>query len=72
LFHDEKAMEPSLAFLLSRMKYPDFPEPMGVFRDVEAPIYDEQVSRQVEAAIAKSGEGNFDALFNSGDTWVVE
>ncbi|HTI49345.1 MAG TPA: 2-oxoacid:ferredoxin oxidoreductase subunit beta [Planctomycetaceae bacterium] len=72
LFHDEKAVEPSLAFLLSRMKYPDFPEPMGVFRDVEAPIYDDQVSRQVEAAIAKFGEGNFDTLYSSGDTWVVE
>jgi len=55
-----------------RMSYPDFPEPMGVFRDVEKPIYDEQVSQQVELAIKKHGEGNFDALFNSGDTWTVE
>jgi 2-oxoglutarate/2-oxoacid ferredoxin oxidoreductase subunit beta len=72
LFHDEKATEPSLAFLLSRMKYPDFPEPMGVFRDVEAPIYDDQVSQQVELAIKKQGAGDFDALFNSGDTWSVD
>lgn len=72
LFHDEKAMEPSLAFLLSRMSYPDFPEPMGVFRDVEKPIYDDQVTQQVELAIQKQGAGNFDALFNSGDTWNVD
>src|SRR5580698_4168618 len=32
LIHDEKTPEPSLAFLLSRMRYPDFPEPLGVFR----------------------------------------
>ena len=33
LFHDEKAAEPSLAYLLSRMRYEDgFPEPIGVFR----------------------------------------
>ena len=29
LFHDEKAREPSLAFLLARMRYPEFPEPLG-------------------------------------------
>ncbi|MBI3461574.1 MAG: 2-oxoacid:ferredoxin oxidoreductase subunit beta, partial [Planctomycetes bacterium] len=31
LFHDEKAPEPSLAYLLSRMTHPQFPEPLGVF-----------------------------------------
>ena len=37
LFHDEKAAEPSLAYLLSRMRHEDgFPEPIGVFRAVEA------------------------------------
>jgi len=72
LFHDERAVEPSLAFLLSRMRHPEFPEPLGVFRDVAAPIYDQQVSEQVEAEVKKKGPGDFDALFNSGDTWVVE
>jgi 2-oxoglutarate ferredoxin oxidoreductase subunit beta len=72
LFHDEKATEPSLAFLLSRMKYPEFPEPMGIFRQVDAPIYDVEVARQVDAAVQKPGAGDFDALYNSGDTWVVE
>jgi len=72
LFHDEKAVEPSLAFLLSRMRHPEFPEPMGVFRDVQAPIYDQRVTEQIAAQIKKKGEGDFDALFNHGDTWVVE
>jgi 2-oxoglutarate ferredoxin oxidoreductase subunit beta len=72
LFHDEKAIEPSLAFLLSRMRHPEFPEPMGVFRDVAAPIYDKRVTEQIEAETKKKGEGDFDALFNSGDTWLVE
>jgi 2-oxoglutarate ferredoxin oxidoreductase subunit beta len=72
LFHDEKAAEPSLAFLLSRMRYPEFPEPMGIFRDVEAPIYDQRVTEQIAAETKKKGPGDFDALFNSGDTWIVE
>jgi 2-oxoglutarate ferredoxin oxidoreductase subunit beta len=72
VFHDEKAHNPSLAFMLSRMKHPQMPEPMGVFRAVDRPIYDLGVNAQVEASLAKLGEGDFDALFNSGDTWEVE
>ena len=72
LFHDDKMDAPSLAFLLSRMKHPEFPEPVGVFRDVSKPIYDQGVNAQVDAAIKKQGDGDLDALFNSGDTWVVE
>jgi len=72
IFHDEKHPEPSFAFMLARMRYPDFPEPMGVFRDVEKPIYDQQVNGQIAQAIAKDGEGDLDELFGSGDTWTVE
>lgn len=71
LFHDEKMREPTLAFLLARMRHPEFPEPMGVFRDVEAPIYDQQVDQQLKSIIQKQGPGDLEALFNSGDTWEV-
>jgi 2-oxoglutarate ferredoxin oxidoreductase subunit beta len=37
--------------------YPQFPEPIGVFRSVERPIYDEQINQQVEQAIAERGVG---------------
>ena len=72
LFHDEKADEPSLAFLLARMRHPEFPEPMGVFRDVERPVYDESLEQQIQDAVQSKGEGTLDELFNSGDTWTVE
>ncbi|HBH52538.1 MAG TPA: 2-oxoacid:ferredoxin oxidoreductase subunit beta [Planctomycetaceae bacterium] len=72
LFHDEKTADPSLAFLLSRFKHPSFPEPVGIFRQVDAPIYDLEVNKQMQSEIAKKGQGDFDKLFNSGDTWVVE
>lgn len=71
IFHDEKAAEPSLAFLLSRMRHPEFPEPLGIFRDVEAPTYDKGVNDQVAEALTKYGKGDLDKLFNSGDTWMV-
>jgi 2-oxoglutarate ferredoxin oxidoreductase subunit beta len=72
LFHDEKLTEPSLAYLLSRMRWEDgFPEPIGVFRAVNAPRYDTMINQQIEDAVAKKGKGDLEALFNSGDTWTV-
>jgi 2-oxoglutarate ferredoxin oxidoreductase subunit beta len=53
------------------MRYPQFPEPIGVFRSVERPIYDEQINLQVDQAIAERGAGNLNKLFTSGDTWTV-
>ncbi len=72
LFHDEKLTEPSLAYLLSRMRHPEFPEPIGIFRDVDRPMYDRQLNAQLDEARAKRGPGSLEALFNTGDTWVVE
>ena len=71
LFHDEKATEPSLAYLLSRMRQPEFPEPIGVFRAVDHPRYEEQVNQQIVDAKAQNGEGDLDALFRTGNTWKV-
>ena len=72
LVHDETAPEPSLAYLLSRMRQPEFPEPIGVFRAVERPMYDQLLNRQVEEAVGREGEGDFDKLFGSGETWTVK
>lgn len=72
LFHDEKASEPSLAYLLSRLRYEDgFPEPIGVFRAVDAPRYDLELNKQVEQARETKGAGDLNALFNAADTWTV-
>jgi 2-oxoglutarate/2-oxoacid ferredoxin oxidoreductase subunit beta len=72
LVHDEQAPEPSLAYLLSRMTHPDFPEPVGVFRAVERPTFEAQVGDQIDGAIAAKGPGKLDELFRSDDLWTVE
>ena len=70
--HDEEATEPSLAYLLSRLRHEDgFPEPIGVFRAIDAPRYEEELTAQVTAARDRRGEGDLTALFNSGETWTV-
>ena len=72
LFHDEKATEPSLAYLLSRLRYEDgFPEPIGVFRAVDAPRYDLELNKQVAEAQEKKGTGDLNQLFNAADPWTV-
>ena len=71
LFHDEKADSPHVAFMLSRMRHPQFPEPIGVFRAVERPTYDQLVNSQIDQAIAKGGRGDLQKLFDSGETWEV-
>ena len=72
IFHDEKAAEPSLAFMLSRMRYPEFPEPMGVLRSVEAPVFEDGMHRQLKDAEAKMGPGTLEKLIYSGDVWEVK
>jgi 2-oxoglutarate ferredoxin oxidoreductase subunit beta len=72
LIHDEKAEEPTLAFLLSRLVMPEFPEPVGVLRCVQRPVYEEQVLGQIDDVIKAKGKAKFDELFQSDDIWTVE
>ena len=71
LIHDIHDPDPHLANLLARMDYPDFPVPLGVFRSVAKPTYDELMEAQVQDAISRSGAGDLERLLNSGDVWVV-
>ncbi|MFH1747422.1 MAG: 2-oxoacid:ferredoxin oxidoreductase subunit beta [Planctomycetota bacterium] len=72
LVHDEHCACPSLAFQLSRMHYPDYPTPMGVFRDVDAPVYEEMMLKQIRDTTERLGVGTLEGLYRSGDTWTVE
>ncbi len=71
LFHDERALEPTLAYMLSRMYHPAFPEPIGVFRAIERPTYDGMLDDVVNHATAADGVGKLEDLLAAGDTWTV-
>ncbi|HZP57554.1 MAG TPA: 2-oxoacid:ferredoxin oxidoreductase subunit beta [Dehalococcoidia bacterium] len=71
LVHDETREDPTIAFMLSRMYWPQFPVPMGVLRAVQRPTYDDLMARQIEHAIAVEGPGDLRELFTEGDTWTV-
>jgi 2-oxoglutarate ferredoxin oxidoreductase subunit beta len=71
LIHDESAEEPSLAYLLSRMVQPRFPECIGVFRCVERPTYDGVINDQIQNIQETKGKGKLEELFYNDETWVV-
>ncbi len=70
LVHDTHANTDILANILVSMDYPEYPVPVGIFRNVEAPTFDEMVQQQLDNEMAK-GTPDLQALINSGETWEV-
>jgi 2-oxoglutarate/2-oxoacid ferredoxin oxidoreductase subunit beta len=71
LVHDAHHAEPSSAFALSRLTQSTVgATPIGVFRSVERPVYDELMAKQLETAREQS-EGNLADLLHAGDTWTL-
>jgi 2-oxoglutarate ferredoxin oxidoreductase subunit beta len=72
LIHDAQHETPSLAFGLSRLTQERVgATPIGVFRSIERPVYDELMAKQLETATAQRGAGELEALLYAGETWVV-
>ncbi len=69
--HDEKA-HVAYHHMLAIMAHPTMPTPIGVFRDVEAPTYDELLNGQLETAKDLYGPGDLQDLLGGGDTWEVK
>jgi 2-oxoglutarate/2-oxoacid ferredoxin oxidoreductase subunit beta len=75
LVHDAHATDPTTAFALSRLTDAGVLShaPIGIFRQIEQPTYDDQAREQ----IATAGQGTPDrtealaGLLSSGDTWTV-
>jgi len=71
LVHDAHHRESSLAFALTRLTQSTCgATPLGIFRDVERPVYDELMADQLETARAKRA-GDLAALLGAGDTWQI-
>jgi 2-oxoglutarate ferredoxin oxidoreductase subunit beta len=70
--HDETTENATMAYLLSRMMVPLFPETFGVLRNVRHPTHEELQAKQMEEVTARKGKGDLDKLFRNDDLWVVE
>jgi 2-oxoglutarate/2-oxoacid ferredoxin oxidoreductase subunit beta len=72
LVHDSSHTEPSLAFALSRVTQGTHGgTPVGVFRNVDRPVYDDLMAEQLKVAEEKHGKGDLAELLHSGETWDV-
>jgi 2-oxoglutarate/2-oxoacid ferredoxin oxidoreductase subunit beta len=70
--HDAHRHDPSYAFALSRLDTSDFRHtPVGVFRQVEQPSYDQLMAEQIATARQQGGPGDLAALLAGNDTWEV-
>ena len=71
--HDAHMDDPAFAFALSRLSDPETltNTPIGVFRDVQRPVYDRDMSTQIDKAINTKGVGDLAALIKGKDFWTV-
>ena len=71
IVHDATRTDPSYAFALSRLDGYDFAHsPIGIFRSVERPSYDDAMAAQIDTA-RSGGAGDLAKLLAGSDTWVV-
>ena len=72
LIHQPRNSNPAYATLLSQMTYPNFPTPMGIFRQLEGKeTYEDSIVEQIETS-QKNGEGSLQELLTGKNSWLVE
>jgi 2-oxoglutarate ferredoxin oxidoreductase subunit beta len=70
LVHDET--NPTLAHLLARMPYPQFPVALGVLHAVPRATYEETLAAQRRLAEQKLGAADLQALLRGTSAWTVD
>ena len=71
LIHNEKEPDASYAYLLTQFQFPELPIPLGIFRAIQRPTYDELMNSQLDEAIKKKGKGDIKNLIYGSETWTV-
>ncbi|MBK9575641.1 MAG: 2-oxoacid:ferredoxin oxidoreductase subunit beta [Fibrobacterota bacterium] len=72
LMHSVTEETGTLAWTLSQFDFPEKPVPLGVFRAVERPTFNELMDSQMAEARAKKGNGDLNKLLHSGFTWKID
>jgi 2-oxoglutarate ferredoxin oxidoreductase subunit beta len=72
LVHHEHSREPILATILAHITdHPDFPTPIGVFRQRKKETYDGGITRQINEVTEKKGKGDLKKALFGNNTWEV-
>jgi len=72
--HDAHDDNPTYAFALSRLSHAETlaDTPIGIFRDVHRPTYDQLMGDQLDRAVEQRGPGDLATLLAGNDTWTIE
>ena len=73
LVHDAQSPDPTTAFAISRLTDAGYlnQSPIGVFRQVQRPTYDDLARQQVASELESRGRGDLQSLVDGTDTWTV-
>lgn len=72
IVHDQYNPDQTMAYMLSLLQYPLEPEPMGIFRQVSLPTYEDANKYLEDKVRANAGDGDIMKLLHSGSSWRVE
>ena len=71
--HDASLPRSTYAQILAGMKFPDFPTPMGVIREVSGdPTYEGEVEEQIKESIRVKGKPHLAAILKGKEYWEVK
>ncbi|MCF7817565.1 MAG: hypothetical protein K9M54_06765 [Kiritimatiellales bacterium] len=69
--HDMYREDTVYAAMLTEMDFPDFPLPVGIYRAVKKPVYEEELEKQIKNVTALKGRRNLQALLRGSEYWTV-
>jgi 2-oxoglutarate ferredoxin oxidoreductase subunit beta len=71
MVHDAGAAGSGAAYVLSQLEPPDFPVPLGIFRAVRKPTYEESSEELGRRARERTGRGSLESLLAGGASWTI-
>lgn len=72
IYVHENDISIAMSIKLNELAFPDFPVPIGIFRAVSRPAYEEEVHAQVKDAKERNPAASLHSLLRSGKTWHIE
>lgn len=68
----QKDISISMAIKLNELNYPDFPVPIGIFRSISRPVYEDEIDKMIGNVKNKHQDASLESLLHSGKTWTID
>ncbi|MEZ8824395.1 2-oxoacid:ferredoxin oxidoreductase subunit beta [Vibrio amylolyticus] len=64
--HSTDTQDSIYAFSLAQLSYPEFPVPVGIFRQIQRPTFDQELTMQQKHATEKKGNRDLNSVLQQG------